>query len=267
MDEDYSSFTVLHIPHSSRAIPGSVRALIALSDDELDRELLQLTDSFTDEIFDIDEHNAKRIVFGVSRIVVDPERFLQDDYEPMAECGMGAVYTKTIDGETLRPNDDDYRNELIEAYYKPHHDALTKAVDEVIKLNGFCFIIDCHSFPSTPLPCEPDRLPDRPDICIGADDFHTPDEIADIAVRLFTESGFRTEINRPYSGAIVPMDYFGNDKRVVALLVEINRALYMDEKTGEKLSTFDEFAARIKRIILELIADVREYRDEIETRT
>jgi N-formylglutamate deformylase len=266
MDEDHSSFTVLHIPHSSRVVPEDARARIALSDDELDQELLHLTDGYTDEIFDIDSHITGRVVFGLSRIVVDPERFLHDDYEPMSGFGMGAVYTKTTDGRTLRTVDDDYRDELIDSYYKPHHDALTRAVDEAVNRHGFCFIIDCHSFPSKPLPCEIDQSPDRPDICIGTDDFHTPTEIAEMAVRLFCEAGYKTEINRPFGGAIVPMDYFGNDKRVVALMVEINRALYMDEETGGKLATFDGFTAGIKRIVLELISDVRHYWDGIESK-
>jgi len=258
-DEANNRFTVLHIPHSSRLIPDDVRERIALSDNVLNDELLKLTDWYTDEIFDIDTHIAKKVVFKFSRIVVDPERFLNDDYEPMAECGMGAVYTKTSNGDTLRLLDDDYRNKLIKAYYKPHHDALTRAVDEAVSLNGFCLILDCHSFPAIPLPCELDKTPDRPDICIGTDDFHTPTEIAEKVVRVFTEAGFSVELNKPYNGTLVPMDFFRNDKRVIAFMIEINRSLYMDEKTGDQLVTFDMFATQIKRIVLELILLVKQY--------
>ncbi|MBP9591040.1 MAG: hypothetical protein KBE42_03165 [Steroidobacteraceae bacterium] len=40
-------------------------------------------------------------------------------------------------------------------------------------------MIDCHNFPSVALPYEMADSPNaRPDLCIGADDFHTSDELA-----------------------------------------------------------------------------------------
>lgn len=260
-DEEDPSFTVLHIPHSSRVIPDDLRDGIFLSNDELENELLRLTDAYTDEIFNVDTHSniAQKVVFSVSRLVVDPERFLNDDFEPMSEFGMGAVYTQTTDGRTLRSFDSNYRDELIESYYNPHHETLTRAVDEAVIRQGFCFILDCHSFPSKPLLCELDQSPDRPDICIGTDDFHTPAEIAEMAVRLFKAAGYSVELNKPFSGALVPLEYFGNDKRVMALMIELNRSLYMDEAKGEKGDNFNEFAQGIRRIVLELIEDVKQY--------
>jgi len=41
-------------------------------------------------------------VFPVSRLVVDVERFPDDEDEPMAGRGMGAVYTRLSSGERLR---------------------------------------------------------------------------------------------------------------------------------------------------------------------
>lgn len=42
---------ILHIPHSSRKIPAAVRNQFVLTDSELDRELLKMTDAFTEELF------------------------------------------------------------------------------------------------------------------------------------------------------------------------------------------------------------------------
>ena len=44
------SAVILHVPHSSTRIPKEVRDSITLSDEELDRELLRITDSFTVKI-------------------------------------------------------------------------------------------------------------------------------------------------------------------------------------------------------------------------
>src|SRR5437867_1990314 len=93
---------VIHVPHSSIAVPDDVRRTLVLSDPELRQELLRLTDLYTDELFSLDPLMAIPVVFGVSRFVVDPERFTDDAQEPMAARGMGAVYTATTYGAPLR---------------------------------------------------------------------------------------------------------------------------------------------------------------------
>lgn len=53
---------------------------------------------------------------GVSRLVVDPERFTDDAQEPMAAVGQGAVYTRTSDGSALRELLDGERDALLGTY-------------------------------------------------------------------------------------------------------------------------------------------------------
>ena len=117
---------IFHIPHAFPDIPPEQGAKILLTDEALSQELLKITDWFTDELFGC--HAATRdslIVFPVSRLVVDPERFLDDTQEPMAKVGMGVVYTKTSAGGTLRePPSAEERARLIDTYYRPHHKRL-----------------------------------------------------------------------------------------------------------------------------------------------
>ena len=61
-----------------------------------------MTDSYTDELFPVSSVEAGRVVFPVSRLVCDVERFSSDDDEPMAGRGMGVIYTRTSLGEVLR---------------------------------------------------------------------------------------------------------------------------------------------------------------------
>ena len=61
-----------------------------------------MTDAFTDELFAPTSFEAARVVFPISRLVCDVERFPDDADEPMALRGMGAVYVKTTDGRPLR---------------------------------------------------------------------------------------------------------------------------------------------------------------------
>src|SRR5204862_3307418 len=130
------------------------------------------------------------VVFGVSRLVVDPERFPDDELEPMAVKGMGAVYTATTDGAPLRgPLDASERAELLGRFYEPHHAALEAAADAALTATGGCLLVDCHSFPDDPLPSDLNQEQPRPEICIGTDPFHTPDELTAAVVDRFAARG------------------------------------------------------------------------------
>jgi N-formylglutamate deformylase len=114
------ALTVLHIPHSSTAIPSDLRCHLLLSDEELERELLLMTDWYTDEIFVLEDSVSVR--FPVSRLVLDPERFLEDSKEIMSLQGMGIIYTRTCTGALLRDDPTPVeRSDLIGRFYVPHH--------------------------------------------------------------------------------------------------------------------------------------------------
>ncbi len=245
---------ILHIPHSSRIIPPAARTSILLSDEALAREVLRMTDSFTDELFQVDPSLAIPVVFPVSRLVLDPERFLDDSLEPMAKRGMGAVYTLTSDGDTLRmEGNTSERERLIAEYYGPHHHHLTDVVQAALDRWKSCLIIDCHSFTSVPLPHELDQSPDRPEICIGTDEFHSPKNLEMRAIELFERAGFRTFLNRPFPGALVPMAFYRRDVRVRAIMVEVNRRLYMDEASGQRLPCFAAFRVQLHEVLKKLL--------------
>jgi N-formylglutamate deformylase len=145
--------------------------------------------------------------FPVSRLLVDPERFADDAQECMSAVGMGVLYNLTSNGELLRDTqftNGEYRDQLLERFYFPHHQKLTKMVEEELRLSGTALIVDCHSFPNKPLPYELDQNPNRPQVCIGTDDFHTPPELSEKLKKGFVEYGYDVRFNTPFSGAIVP---------------------------------------------------------------
>lgn len=238
---------ILHIPHASDVIPVHLRDQFVLSDAELEQQKLRLTDAYTDELFHYPE--AEIIYFPCSRLVMDVERFADDDQEPMSRVGMGRLYMKTTDGRPLRRALSPAETRELDRLYAEHHQKLTAAVETELNDKGRALIIDCHSFPSAPLPCDRDQTQPRPDFCIGTDGFHTPPEIVDILRESLAEKGFSVEINRPYSGSIVPLTYYGMDRRVSSIMIEINRRLYVDETTGEKLYAFEVIKAGIQSLL------------------
>ena len=52
-------------------------------------------------------------------------------------------------------------------------------------------------------------------------------------------------VDRPFAGAIVPMRFYRTDRRVRAVMVEVNRGLYLDERSGAKLPSFDVMRERV----------------------
>jgi len=148
----------------------------------------------------------------------------------MAARGMGVLYEVTSHLAPLRHRVPAAEREaLLNAWYYPHHDALEAAVAAAVDGYGHCLVIDCHSFPGKALPYErADPAIVRPDICIGTDDFHTSEALAEAFVTAFSQDGRKVRVNDPFSGALVPQSRYRKDKRVAAVMVEVNRGLYLN---------------------------------------
>jgi len=232
-----SGFVIVHVPHAGIEIPPKYRESIVLNDEELQAELVYLTDAFCDELYGLDQ--VKLIKVPISRLVCDVERFRDDKNEPFAAEGRGLMYTHTHDGRLLRNFDNELRNDILKEYYDPHHKMLTEAVDAALESYGKCLIIDGHSFYDEGFP----------DFCIGTDDFHTPPSLADALRKEVEASGFTCAFNTPYSGTITPMKHYGKDKRVTSVMIETNRRLYQLNDRIEKASGFKAICELCHRLV------------------
>jgi N-formylglutamate amidohydrolase len=241
---------ILHVPHSAREIPPSVRADIVLDDDELARELDHITDAHTAQIAEAAAGAAGavpwRFVNRLSRLVVDPERF-PDEREEMGAVGMGAVYTRTTHGAVLRSGDVE-AGPLVARYFLPYARAMTQAVADRLAATGRAVIIDVHSYPRARLPYELHGEGPRPPVCLGTDSFHTSPGLLDAARQAFGDVG-RTELDSPFRGAYVPLEFYGTDPRVEALMVEIRRDTYMTEPGGPAGPGLKRLAAALARLV------------------
>jgi len=257
-------FVVLHIPHASIAIPEDLRPLILLSAQELELELLSMTDCYTDQLFALPPEEAAAIQFPVSRLILDPERVVDDAQESMAAHGMGVIYARGSRGQILREaSSSEERSWLLARYYELHYRTLSETVDAAINTSGRCLVIDCHSFPSRPLPYELDQRLDRPDVCLGTDPVHTPDWLLETARKLFAGAEFRVALNWPYDGVLVPASHYHRDDRVWAIMIELNRSLYMDETAGERLLGFRLFESKIQSLLLGLLTAARSHLSDL----
>ena len=252
----YPPWVVLHVPHDSLDVPQAVREQFLSGDHELALELTRMTDHLTLALFGEPCSAAVVVRAPVSRLVVDVERFQDDLLEPMAARGMGAVYTLTSHEQPLRRElSASERDVLIQRYYRAHHDRLEAAVAAALDAFNRCLVIDCHSFPATALPYErADPAAVRPDICIGTDEFHTSVVLGSAFVRAFQREGWRVSLNEPFAGALVPSSRYRKDRRVEAVMVEINRGLYLREADATPLADFDGCAQRVRNCCMAALA-------------
>jgi len=245
---------ILHVPHSAREIPADVRADIVLDDPALARELDHITDSHTARIA---EEAARvcairpwRFVNRLSRLVVDPERF-PDEREEMLAVGMGAVYTRTTHRAGLRPAEHD-PEPLIDRYFRPYARAMTEAVADRLAATGRAVVVDLHSYPTAPLPYELHGSGPRPPVCLGTDAFHTPPALLAAAREAFAGCG-EIGVNSPFIGTYVPLEFYGKEPAVGALMVELRRDTYMTEPGGPPDGTA---IARLATALAALVAAV-----------
>lgn len=246
---------IFHVPHASRLIPPEVRTQITLDDYELAAELDEITDTATDFIADCSARRSgvKPLILRNtwSRLVVDPERF-PDDREELNAVGRGAVYTRTCSGKPMRVEDPERDEQLIARYYEPYARRLTELVDARLEAHGSALIIDMHSYPREASDYELHKELPRPEICIGADDGHTPTWLRDLALEKFSEYGFTDiAVNTPFVGAYIPLKHYGTDERVLGLMIEIRRDVYIDDQ----LQVTDRGVARLGKAIGAIVAE------------
>ena len=224
----FDSSLIFHIPHASMRIPNSLREQFLLSDDELENELLKMTDHSVDELFASSIYH--RVISDVSRMVCDVERFVDDAIETMAQRGMGVIYKKTHDDKALRRELSLLEREhLIRKYHYENQTRMERIIKEALMANGIALVIDCHTFSSKPLPCDMRQSTPRVDFCIGTDSFHTSLELIRVISSYFCEHGYRVKLNSPFEGTYIPHRYNHKDERVESIMIEIHRTLYMDE--------------------------------------
>ena len=255
MADDFG-FVVVHVPHASTLIPEDYRETILLDDKRLWREVRRMTDAFCDELYDAPEF-TNRVVATHSRLVCDVERFRDDRHEARARWGQGLMYTRTRYGRRIRRYDLALRERILAEIYDPHHARLTEAVNTALANYGKCLIIDGHSFNANII-MKPDNIISRPDFDIGTDDFHTPPELRELLCAKVRESGYTAKVNTPFGGAITPMEFYRRDKRVISVMFETNRGLYMDEKTMTKSGGFE----KTRRMCHELMRCAADYCSE-----
>ena len=234
-------------PHSGRDYPPEFIAASRLNVVSLRGS----EDAFIDEIFAAaPDFGAPLLCARFPRAYVDANReaFELDpamftdplpDYvntrSPRIAAGLGTIARVVTDGEDIYHEPLRFEDALgrIEALYRPYHKALQGLLQATQERFGGCLLVDCHSMPSGQLAPELGAGDgNKPADMVLGDCFGTSSApaVTDIAKAALEASGFTVALNKPYAGGFTTHHYGRPREGVHVLQVEINRALYMDEK-------------------------------------
>ncbi|MBI1251522.1 MAG: N-formylglutamate amidohydrolase [Alphaproteobacteria bacterium] len=255
------SAVVFASPHSGRRYPASMMAGVRASLAALRRS----EDVYVDELFaGAAALGAPLISSTIGRALIDlnrnPSELDPDMFagrlpamtaSPRVQAGLGAIPRVAGDGQIiyaakLQVADADLR---INAIHRPYHATLAGLIAEARAQFGCAILIDCHSMPS----CA--RGPHAPDIVLG-DRFGAAchPAITALVEATLRRMGYRVARNAPFAGGHTTQLYGRPALRVHALQIEINRGLYVDERTLNRTSGFARVRADMSRLGEALIA-------------
>lgn len=239
---------LIHLPHCGLKIPTQFLNDYYLSKQELENNIYEYCDIYTDEIFEKMFKKFGGVKNEYSRLFFDPERFSDDNKEEMyKKYRLGWFYENTIlDKKRLRSLNN---KDLIKKYYDEHHRQLNDLTQHKLDTFNQCTIIDCHSFSDREY-WFLNKTSDFPDICIGYEDYHIDKELIEIIKKEFSE--YKIGLNTPYSGSLVPMRYWQKDKRVKSVMIEINKRVYTKEDNKTKSKNFIEIKNKIDNILTKI---------------
>lgn len=254
-------------PHSGRLYPDDMMSAAALDAVSIRRS----EDAFVDDLIaSAPGHGAATITAGFARAYIDLNRepfeldasMFADELPEFARsrtarvaAGLGAIARVVSEGQEI------YRRKLtfaeakarIEGAHKPYHDALAGLIAEAQAAHGFAILVDWHSMPAAAAKA---GSRDRPSDMVLGDRYGAacagilPSRVE----RELEGLGYRVARNTPYAGGYTTEHYGQPGRRVHALQVEMNRALYLDEATLTPTSGFGRLKDHLDQLTRTLAA-------------
>ena len=256
---------VVDSPHSGTNYPADFDCLVPKI------MLRRAEDSYVGELFgDAPRHGATFIEALYPRSYIDPNRSL-DDLDPdlldndwpspifmseKARSGHGLIW------RLCPPEMPMYRHRLtevkvrhrIEKYWRPYHQCLSKTINTLHKQFGETWHINCHSMPSGSAPSVITRRGRVPaDFVLGDRDGTTCDlRLRQVISKTLEEMGYAVAVNDPYKGVELVRAHSDPASARHSIQIEINRAIYMNERSLERLAGFETLKANINKLLNEL---------------
>ena len=262
--QNRTTSVVFASPHSGRNYPDAFLRRTVLNE----REIRTSEDAFVDQLFRaVPEHGAPLLTAHAPRAFLDLNRAPEEldpaliegvrrmSHNPRVASGLGVIPRVVANGRAI------YRGKLtlIEAqrrladYWRPYHDQLQSLLDENLRSFQEAILIDCHSMPHEAIDSVSATGVEHPQIVLGDRFGAAADQgIVERIEAAFAGAGLRVARNSPFAGAYTAEHYGRPSRGQHVIQVEINRALYMDEKTLKPHEGYDDFITALNGAIADV---------------
>ncbi len=144
-------------------------------------------------------------------------------------------------------------------YYRPYRAALRALLEEAREADGFVWHVNCHSMKSVGNAMNVDAGAARPDVVVSDGRGSTADPALTTRIaEWFSLRGYRCAVNDPYQGGDLVRAFGAPAVGVHSVQIEVNRALYMDERSAEPHEGFSELQEELTAFAAALCAWARE---------
>ena len=241
-------------PHSGRLYPDDMMAATTLDPASIRRS----EDAFVDALaagaprFGVPLISATfaRAYIDVNREPYELDQAMFEDELPdfarartaRVAAGLGSIARVVAEGQEI------YARKLtfgeasarIEAVHRPYHAALATLLTEAKAAFGVAILVDWHSMPSAAARVDGPRGRRTCDFVLG-DRFGSAcaAPVAALVERELEAMGYAVNRNAPYAGGYTTEFYGRPAEGAHALQIEMNRALYLDERTLKRHGGFE----------------------------
>lgn len=262
----WTSAAIFASPHSGRAYSDAFLAATVLDG----RQIRTSEDAFVDDLLEgVTALGAPLLAAVAPRAFIDLNRaadeldpavisgLTEGGHNPRVLSGLGVIPRVVARGAAI------YRGKIplseaqmrIAHYWTPYHRQLAQLMRDARERIGKAILIDMHSMPHEAMDSAGRRGWIRPEVVIG-DRFGTSAS-ADLVAQVeaaFRDHGFRVARNTPFAGAYITQTYGRPADGHHAIQIELDRSLYMDERTIEPLPDFNRFRDALRPVLARIAA-------------
>jgi N-formylglutamate amidohydrolase len=232
---------LVEVPHSGLQVPPEIESEI----DTTPLAVLRDSDIYVDQLYQrAPEHGATMLVSRVSRYVVDLNRGPEEvdsaavPRHPRARHipARGVVWRARTDGTPLlrAPLTIEQFTRRLALFYEPYHQTLRDVAARMREEHGRVVILAAHSMPSAGRRMLGGGEIRRADVVPGTRGRSTADgRIIDLIDSHFRQAGLSVKHDDPYRGGWTTSSYGAPKRGQHAVQIELNRALYVDERSSE----------------------------------
>ena len=269
-DEGQSIPLIIDSPHSGTEYPLDFNHQADFA------QLRQAEDSYVDELYKhVSSIGGVFLDAKFPRSYIDPNRsendFILEDlheknnsaceirFKPTikSQLGIGLVWLK------IPPNGEPmYKDKItlkqlmhrVNKYHRPYHKILKNMLDNTYKKFGKFYHVDAHSMQNQATAMsDQSQGTKRPDFVIGdREGTSCKRRFTDLIVDFLKSLNYSVDVNYPYKGMELIRAYSDPLQNKNSVQIEVNRKLYMNEETREKIDNFKILKQDLKKLINEI---------------